>query len=365
MKKQVLLTGATGFIGTRMVEELTRRGYRIRAIVRKSSNTSSIRKFNVELVEADLLRDSGSVADAIEGCDQVFHLAAETRAIRSQDLVDRNVRSMKSVVDGILRQERAIRLVYVSSLAAAGPSSESEPLVESRPRNPVSWYGRSKAACEELVESYADQIPTSIVRPPIVLGENDANGLLMFRPIDSLGIHFVPGFRKRFYSVIYVGDLCDALIEVAENGETLATKEKQKKTGQGIYFATSPESLTFAELGRMIGRALGKKSVWVIPVAMPLLSVISIFNEMKGRLLRSPQFLNRDKYLEGVSGSWWCSGEKLRQEVGFAPTKPLADRIESIVANYRSAGWLKPALDDRSQRSKPDPSPASREKSYG
>lgn len=350
MSRQVLVTGATGFIGTRLVEELIKRGHQVRAIVRETSDTSAIRALGCECFTADLLHPSNDIEAAVAGCDWVFHLAAETRSVVSRDLVQRNSRAMKSLLEAVAHQPEPARVVYVSSLAAAGPSSETQPLTESQPRRPVSWYGRSKAECEQLSESYSDRIPISIVRPPIVLGENDRNGWLMFQPIDQMGMHFVPGFRKRMFSAIYVGDLCEMLLEVAARGQSLtsdAPDGKSAQSGQGIYYATSPEVYSFAELGVAIGRAMGRRSVWAIPVAMPLLWAIAAFNELKARMVQRPQFLNRDKLHEAEAGSWWCSGKKMYDELGIAPHASFEDRLRTVVNGYRKAGWLSPAPSNR------------------
>ncbi|MEL7499475.1 MAG: NAD-dependent epimerase/dehydratase family protein [Planctomycetota bacterium] len=365
MNKRVLITGATGFIGSRLVTFLVQRGYKVRAIVRATSDTAHLQRLGCELFVADLLDDRGSVVQAAADCDYVFHLAAETRAVRSKELIQRNSQSMKTLLDAAASQPVPPRLVYVSSLAAVGPSSKTEHLVESDRRHPTSFYGKSKQACEELAESFADQMKIAIVRPPIVLGEDDRNGLMMFESIDRFGIHFVPGFRNRNYSAIHVDDLCRALILVAEEGQSL--EPDGRNFGNGIYFATSPEIYTFSELGRTIGQVLGRKRTWVIKVALPILWSIALFNELKARIVRQPQYLNRDKLREAMAGSWICSGEKIKNELGFEPEKPMFDRLKEIVAGYRLKGWLQ-STSEPTPTKRPehrDQKPASREKSYG
>jgi nucleoside-diphosphate-sugar epimerase len=210
-------------------------------------------------------------------------------------------------------------------------------LRESDPRNPVSFYGRSKADCELAAVEFSDRFPVSIVRPPIVLGGGDRHGLQMFDLIDRWGWHVVPGFADRLFSLIHVDDLANVLINVGDRGRRLS----RESASQGIYFGSGDETLTYADLGRLIGKALGRTQTRIIRIARPLMWAFAAINEIKGRLISQAQFLNMDKYREAFAGSWACSNEKLKEEIGGAPFPPLLLRLRQTVDWYRQRGWLR------------------------
>ena len=158
----------------------------------------------------------------------MIHLAASTHAVNSSDMIEGNSRVLENVLLACAARSTPPKLVFVSSLAAVGPSTGSRPRQETDPRKPISNYGRSKAASELVAMKFASRVPISIVRPPIVLGGGDRHGLDLFRPIDMFGWHFVPGFREFNFSVVHVEDLATALIGVAERGQRLTPDRCRK-----------------------------------------------------------------------------------------------------------------------------------------
>ena len=228
-------------------------------------------------------------------------------------------------------------MVFISSLAAVGPSSGTRLLTEEDECRPVSHYGRSKLACEQLAAKYSKRMPISVVRAPIVLGEGDEHGLELFKTIDRFHCHFVPGFRNRLFSIIHAHDLVDALIAVAERGKRL----DMSSNGQGIYFAAANEVVTYADLGRQIGKAVGNRWTLVIRVIEPCIWLSGAINELIGRIKGQPQYLNLDKSREAVAGPWACSAEKLRKEVGFDISVSIQTRLQQTVAWFRQKGWLR------------------------
>jgi nucleoside-diphosphate-sugar epimerase len=288
-------------------------------------------------VHGDTVNNPDKVAAAVKGNDLVFHLAASTHAIRSRDLVEINVGGFRNVVQACANCDSPPTLVCVSSLAAVGPNSRSAPRRESDPGKPVSFYGQSKAGCERVAQEFSARLPISIVRPPIVLGNGDRQGLEMFRIIDHTGWHFVPSFSTHHFSTIHVDDLATALMGVAERGQRLCPDS----TSRGIYFASADEVLTYSELGRLIGTALGRKRTRVLRVAMPIVWGVALSNEIIARWKSTARFVNFDKCREANAGSWSCSNSKIKDEIDFAPAAPLLERLRQTGNWYRQNGWLK------------------------
>lgn len=348
--KNVLVTGASGFIGRYLVARLIARGDNVTCLVRRTSDIAALEKFDCTIVYGDTVKDPDAIATAVAGIDAVYHLAASTHTVRSPELLTLNTTGFENLLNACADCPSPPTVVFVSSLAAAGPSRKNCPLVENDPVRPVSFYGRSKAECEKMALKYSSQLPISIVRPPVVLGGGDRLGFEMFQTIDQYGWHFVPSlFPTRNVSVIHVEDLATALVEVADRGRRLSPKSKS----EGIYFASADEVYTYSILGRQIGKALGSKRTRVVRVAMPIVWTIGSVNELIARLLSKPQFLNYDKFREINAGSWTCSNEKIKQETGFAPSMPMPERLKQTANWYRQQGWL----DEKKIASSATPSP--------
>jgi len=337
---KVFVTGGTGFIGYHLIKALSERGHEIRCLARKTSRIEPLRPFGVQFVQGDI-RDADSITGALSDVQIVFHLAGTTRALRREEFFRVNEHGTRHLLDACLRCKAPPVVVFVSSLAAAGPvvGRSLAPKVEESPCHPVSLYGISKRAGEKVAEKYAKDLPITIVRPGIVFGEWDKDCLEMFRPIARTGIHLVPGYRRKYYSLVYVGDLANLLIRAAEQGERLPANGQSGQPGQGYYFAAYEETPSYAQLGKMMGEALGRRTL-VIPVAPPVVWTVALFGEITGQLRKRPVLFTWDKAREALAGSWICSAAKARRQLGFETPIALLDRLRQTVAWYRQAQWL-------------------------
>ena len=334
-KKRVLVTGPTGFIGINLVKTLVEKGHHVTALVRVTSETSALEKLGVKVVKADL-NDSKSLTSAVADQQVIYHLAAAARAVHLSTFEKVNLDGFRNLMLSAIAAGNDPKLVFVSSLAAVGPSSKTRPHREGATPNPVSNYGKSKRAAELLAAQFSDRLNISIVRPPIVLGPHDVKGLEIFKTISQLGLHLSPGLAKSTYSVIHVADLCAVMIAVAARGRRVTPKNLE----QGAYFAAADEIMTYSELGRIIGDALGKPHSVNLPIFSPILKLIGGANTLIGNLCGSPRFLNYDKVRDVTAGSWSCENKKLKQETGFELPTTFANRIAQTVKWYRNEGWL-------------------------
>ena len=210
---RVFVTGGSGFIGRFLVRHLAARGCQVAALVRRNPQADGPWPATAHPVFGDILQPEVYRSE-IEAADYVFHLAGCLRSLRQEDFWRVNVGGLESLLKCCEDAPQPPRVVIVSSLAAAGPSRD-RPRIEADPPQPVSNYGRSKLDAERLAAGFADRVPITIVRPPIVLGEGDMMGLKMFTSVARWGIHLHPTLKRTEYSVIHVADLADLLWRAA------------------------------------------------------------------------------------------------------------------------------------------------------
>lgn len=339
---KVLVTGANGFIGSHLVEALLSRDDEVTCLVRRVSELDRLRPLRAKLAYGDVT-DRDSLAPVVAGKHVVYHLAGRNQAFRVGQFFRINQHGGRNVALTCARQATPPVLVWVSSLAAAGPAPGGRLRTETDPPIQVSHYGRSKRAGERAAEEFADRVPITIVRPPIVLGQADRQSLPIFKYVARFGVHLVPGLGRHKFSLIHVTDLVRFLTMAAERGGRLPVNGRlasPASPGQGYYFIACPEHPTYAELGRMIARALGRRRVLVLP-APPLATwLVAAGAEAISRVYGRPFSFNFDKAREAQAGSWLCSPQRAIDELGFSVAAPLADRLRQTARWYRENGWL-------------------------
>ncbi|MFO0896741.1 MAG: NAD-dependent epimerase/dehydratase family protein [Pirellulales bacterium] len=331
--------GATGFVGRHLVAALSARGDQVRCIARPTSDISALAGLDVEVQRADFA-DLPALKRALAGVECVFHTAGVTKAFRPQEFDQGNVQTTRHLLAACVDRQTPPQVVLVSSLAAVGPSPVDQPRTESDQPVPVSDYGRSKCAAETAARQFAGWGPISIARPPMVFGPGERDVFAIALSIARTGLHFVPGWRARRYSLVHVADLAEGLLRVAEAGERLpspgATPDDWSK---GVYFLADDEMPTYAELGRMMGRALGRRTR-VVMMPPRSIYVAAGFNAVWSRLIGRPAALNFDKAREGLAGSWTCRAAKAHRELGWAPEAKLEQRLSETMNWCREAGWI-------------------------
>jgi len=337
---RVLVTGANGFVGTNLVEMLQARGDEVTCLVRQSPRLERLKSLGARLAMFENFSDRQAISRAASGQDVVYHVAGATKALTRRRLYEVNEHGTRQVAQSCAEQCHPPVLVYVSSLAACGPSTAERPRRESDPPEPVSQYGRSKLAGERAVRELSDRVPTTIVRPGIVLGPADVDGLAMFRSVQRFRVHVTPGSGRQRFSIIHVTDLCRLIILAAERGKRITVDETDDARGTGCYFGADEQSPSWAELGRMVSEALGRRWVLVVPVLRPCGWAVAGVVQMASQTIRRPLYLGWDKAREIAAGSWVCSTEAARTELGFSCEVSLPERLRQTAAWYREAGWL-------------------------
>jgi nucleoside-diphosphate-sugar epimerase len=326
--RNVLVTGATGFVGGNLVDALLRKGYSVACLVRKSSNTHFLKNRNVRLVIGDIT-DPASIRQASRGIHVVYHVAGLIKAANREQYFRVNQLGTRLLLEVLSESNPDLkRFVHVSSLAAAGPSRGEQGLTETERPNPISWYGESKLSSEQEVLRFSDAFPVTVLRPSAVYGPRDRETLIIFRMI-KWGCLVTPGRFTRRFSLIHVDDLTDACIKAGErdtpSGET--------------YFVSRPEVYTWEDVGRTIARKLGKP---YRKLALPrwIVAPIGLAGDLGAVASGRPATMNSQKVRELLQPSWICNPSKAQAQLGFSPEIDLERGIDETVRWYRGQGWI-------------------------
>ncbi len=327
---KALVTGATGFIGSHLVDALLERGIEVRCIVRRQSNRRWLAGKPIELVEASLT-EPASLPAAVKGVDVIYHVAGLIAARSMAEFMRGNRDATMNLLQAALRYAPNLqRFLFLSSLAAVGPApSLSEPVTEETPYHPLTAYGKSKRAAEEAVLAVAEQLPVTIVRPPAVYGPRDAATLPFFRSV-RLGIAPLIGFRDKYLSLIHVRDLVRGILLAAE---------AQRAIGR-VYFISSEEYYTWEQLAEVARIAVGRRRVWRLRIPHGIVMGIASIAEVAGWFTRRPPVFDFEKGRDIVQSYWICSPERARKELGYRQTVGLVEGMRETVAWYREHGWL-------------------------
>jgi nucleoside-diphosphate-sugar epimerase len=324
---RVVVTGATGFVGSHLAERLVAERADVDCLVRPSSRLGWLRPLPVRLRETSLF-DREGLRQELGGAEVVFHVAGRIRA-RSDDEYERdNVLATELVTRACLEARPAPRrLVVVSSQAAAGPAGPGSPAREDAPSRPISAYGRSKLAAERSALALADRLEVAVVRPSTVYGPRDQALLPLFRLVRRRLAPRLPG--DPHVSVVHVGDLADCIWRAAT---------RPSAAGR-VYFAAADPSASVGDLIGLIGGALRVRPLR-LPVPAPLLLGAGALSGQLNRLRSEPVPFDMAKAREMLRGGWVCSAERAAAELGWRPRVGHAEGLAETAAWYRRQGWL-------------------------
>ncbi|MCX7877008.1 MAG: NAD-dependent epimerase/dehydratase family protein [Ignavibacteria bacterium] len=326
---EVFITGATGFIGSHLADKLVERNYKVKCLVRKTSNTKWLEHKNIEYVYGDLF-DYKVLEDALAGVDYVYHVGGVTFAKKKEDFYKGNVDATKSLIEACYRFNPELKkFIHVSSQAAVGPSFDGKPVDENRDYFPVTTYGRSKAEAEKVVISYFDKLPCTIVRPPAVYGPRDYAIFEYFKSMNR-GVQPMIGFDNKLLSLIHVKDLVNGFISAGESDVSVSE----------IYFISSERFYNWNEVGEITKKVLGKKTFKIV-IPHFAVKTTAFFSEVFGFFSPKPVILNREKAREITQSYWICSVEKAKNHLGYRQTVSLEEGISETIAWYKTQGWLK------------------------
>ena len=334
---KILVTGASGFIGSFIVEEGLSRGYEVWAGVRGSSSRKYLQDkrinfINLNFEDSDKLREQLSAFAAENGrWDYVVHAAGVTKCLNPDDFMRINCGGTKKFIDtlhacNILPE----RFIYLSSLSIFGPVREQqpyEPILDSDTPCPNTAYGKSKLAAEEYIKS-CDWLQYVIFRPTGVYGPRERDYFKMAQSINS-HVDFSGGYKPQIITFIYVADLVKAIYAAIDKG-----------VSDRCYFVSEPRGYDSRSFSDYIQKELGKKFVLRIKAPLWLLKVISVCAENISRLTKKPSTLNSDKYNIMKQRNWLCDTTPIEKELEFTIDYPLQKGTEEIIKWYKKEKWL-------------------------
>ena len=321
-----IVTGASGFVGSHLVEKLLDLNFHVRVLARKESQLQWLKEKPLEIVRCEY-NDIDCLANAIKDVNYIFHVAGVIKAKKKDLYYKGNVETTKNLLIASQNAKKLKRFVLVSSQAAAGPSSIQNPKTEEMDCYPVTTYGKSKLQAEEEVKKYEGKIPFTIVRPSAVYGPRDPETLIFFKSIKN-GLQPMIGFQEKYVSLVHVSDLIEGIMLAAQS---------DKSIGQ-TYFISSERGYSWREIGDITAKILGKR---VIRIKIPHLIVYLVagFSQAINYFQNDATILNFEKANEIVE-QWVCSVEKAKRELGYSQKIDLEKGIRQTLEWYMKNNWL-------------------------
>ena len=329
---KILITGASGFIGSFIVEEALRQGMETWAAVRKSSSRQYLQDQRIHFIELNLSSEEDLKKQlAGHSFDYIVHAAGVTKCLRQEDFFRINTEGTKHLVRALIALQMPIkRFVDISSLSVYGPVREQQPYEEIRESDtpqPNTAYGKSKLEAEHFLDTLHD-FPYVVLRPTGVYGPRERDYFMMAKSIRQ-HIDFAVGFQQQDLTFVYVLDVVQAIFLALERG----------KTGRK-YFLSDGQVYSSRAFSDLIREELGNP--WLLRIKAPiwLLRIITFCGEYIGRMTGQITALNNDKYHIMRQRNWRCDIQPAKDELGYQPHYDLKQGVALAVKWYQENGWL-------------------------
>jgi nucleoside-diphosphate-sugar epimerase len=324
---KVLLTGATGFVGSHIAEVLVEAEHNIICTVRQKSNLQWIKDLPIEYKYGSF-NDKDFLKEIVRNVDIVIHCAGIVRAMTKEEYFKENVENTRNLCKAVLENNPNLKkFVFISSQAAMGPSlARSVRKITDIPK-PVSDYGLSKIEAEkELKAILFGKVPYTIFRPASVYGPRDKDIFIFFNLVHK---HLRPiTTKKRFLQLVYVKDVASAVSLCLEN----------KKTNNNIYYLANSSPYTWADIGKIISYSVGVKS---FPLLTPdfVFKAAGLIMGTLSKITRKPAVLNKQKIVEMLQDAWVADTLSAENDLNIRFT--TLEVASQITYNwYLENGWL-------------------------
>lgn len=333
---RALVTGASGFIGSTLIEELSTLGFDVQALMRRTSSAANLEGVKFERLEGDM-SDYESLKRAVKNTDYVFHLAGALFAPNRAAYFKHNAEGTRLLAQAVAETRPNLsRFVFVSSMAAGGPSQTIQPRDETTACLPVSAYGESKLQAEQDLLKYRDVFPISIIRPPMVYGPRDTATLVF---VQTVAKNLMPIFKSpssddghKYYSTIHVKDLVRGIVQSG-----VASKDKVP-SGE-VFYLSDDRAVTYEQLMTVIAEKLEKDPL-KIRLPQSALAVAANVLHVVGKITRKTYSMNLDKLNEVYPDYWTCSNAKAKRMLGFTTEFELSTGMTNTIEWYKRQKWI-------------------------
>lgn len=323
-----VVTGASGFVGSHLVDLLLTKGHHVKCLIRKTSNPRWIKDKPVEIVDCGLY-DKEALKKELKDVDYLFHVAGIVKAKDWEGYYRGNVETTKNLLETVKEVNPSIkRVILISSLTACGPSLDGKPVTEKTEPHPITRYGQSKYEEEKLANTFMSSIPITIIMPHAVYGERDTE-IFQYFQLYKAGLLPLIGFGEKHLNLIHVSDLV--------NGIYLASTS-EKSIGQK-YFMASEEIYTWPRIGEAISKAFGKKA---ITIRLPhfLIYTVAAVAQFFSMFSKNAATFNLEKARDWVQKNWTCDVSKAMNDLGYRQKVSLDEGIKRSIDWYKEMKWL-------------------------
>ena len=330
---KLLIIGASGFIGSFIVEEALKRGFDTWAAVRKTSSRQYLRDERIQFLEL-AFGDEDRMTEQFRQhqFDYVVDAAGATKCKCSADFFRVNTEGVKVIVNALLRSGMDLKkFVFLSSLSVYGAPREDEPhqdILDTDPMTPNTAYGKSKLEAERFLSSVKDKLNYTVLRPTGVYGPREKDYFMMVKSI-SHHVDCAVGYSRQDITFVYVTDVVAAVFLALE----------QSQSGNS-YFLTDGDVYESDTFSRLIRRELGNP--FCIRLVMPifLMRAVCALGSLWARISGRITALNNDKFHILAQRNWRCDISRTRAELGYSPKVKLAEGVRKSVAWYKQSGWI-------------------------
>jgi dihydroflavonol-4-reductase len=325
---KVLVTGASGFVGSHIADRLIESGHDVRALVRSTSSHRWLKGKPVEIVDG-VLTQPESLKDAVADVEAVVHVAGVTASKTKQGFFEGNQLATRGLLDAVRKYNPNIdRFIQCSSQTATGPSLDGEPVTELTPPHPITAYGQSKRAAEEECERARNDFPVTILKLPAIYGPRDSAILTVFQTVDKR-LKPLIGLNDKRVNLLHAGDVAE--------GVRLSLEHPAAKNE--TYFIAGEQQHTWLEVSNLMADILNKKGI-TIRLPHAVVYAVAGMSELFSIFRKQPSVLNWEKGRDMVQENWTCSAEKAKRELGYSQRISLEEGIRDTVEWYRKEGWM-------------------------
>lgn len=315
----VLVTGASGFIGSHVVDALIQRDCKVHCLVRRTSDLRWLDRTKVKL-HFGSLETGRALEECLKQTNYIFHCAGLTRAKTRQEFFSVNATACKTLYERcVVHGKHLKRIVHISSLASVGPALADHTVDEDTPCKPITYYGKSKRAGEEIALQYSSSLPIVILRPPIVYGPREVN---FFAFIDAIarGWNLQIGHKNRVLSLIYIADLVQAMLRAAVS----------PSSENDVYFITDGNFYHWQEVVETASKILNVRPR-SLRIPDGLLGFVGLLMEFISIYQNKAPLLDSQRIKDIRQSTWTASPRKFFDRFEFQPQYDFQKGLEETV----------------------------------